>query len=136
MTDTTIVALVSAVIAGIPATLVAWAALKKIEANTVATLATEKKTDEIIVKAEEIHELANSNLSKMANALEIANTKVEGLQKLVSELAIKVPEQKAAIAEQKTVVAEQKTVIAEQKAVLADQKLIVEKQNGHIGSVG
>jgi hypothetical protein len=55
----------------------------KVEATTVNTNA---KADTIIEKASEIHTLTNSNLSKVTEALEVANEKIEGLQKLVGQM--------------------------------------------------
>jgi 5-bromo-4-chloroindolyl phosphate hydrolysis protein len=79
MTDATIVTIVSAIIGAIPATLVAYAALKKAEV-------VEKKSDTIIEKAVEIHTLTNSQLSKVTAALEVANEKIQGLEKMLTKV--------------------------------------------------
>lgn len=82
MSDATLTALVAgfvALLASIPPTLLAWAALNSSKRNA-------DKADTIINKSEQIHALTNSNLSKVTTALEVANTKIEGLQKLVTEM--------------------------------------------------
>ena len=55
--------------------------------STKATIeATSTKADTIIEKAVEIHTLANSNLAKVTAALEVANEKIVGLQKLITSM--------------------------------------------------
>lgn len=76
MTDVAITALAGAVLAAVPPTMVAWAALRQSKRNA-------GKADVLIEKAVEIHTLTNSNLTAVKTALEVANAKIEGLQKLV-----------------------------------------------------
>lgn len=45
-----------------------------------------RKSDTIIKKADEIHTLTNANLTRVTNALEVANTEIIGLKKLVGAL--------------------------------------------------
>jgi hypothetical protein len=45
-----------------------------------------RKADSIITKADEIHTLTNSNLTKVTNALAVAQEKIDGLQKLVTTM--------------------------------------------------
>ncbi len=42
-----------------------------------------KQQQIIIQKADQIHELANSNLGKVSTKLDVANAKIEGLEKIV-----------------------------------------------------
>jgi hypothetical protein len=46
-----------------------------------------KKADVITVKTNEIHQLANSQLTTVTASLEAANKKIDGLEKLVVTLA-------------------------------------------------
>ena len=66
-----------ALITGLPATLAALAAM-------IVALRTERKSDTIIEKATEIHTLTNSNLSKVSAALEVANSRIQGLERLIA----------------------------------------------------
>lgn len=77
---TAVTAITAAFLAAVPPTLVAWAALRQSKSNTV-------KADAIIVKADEIHELTNSNLQKVTKALEIATAKIVALEELAVEQA-------------------------------------------------
>lgn len=70
---------ITALIVGIPAILVGIGTLIK-------TTRTEKKADTIIEKAVEIHTLTNSSLSKVQAALETANERIIGLEKLVASI--------------------------------------------------
>ena len=47
-----------------------------------------KKSDIISQKADEIHSLADGNLSRVSNQLILSNEKIHGLEKLVSQLVI------------------------------------------------
>ena len=62
------------------------AMLDKTEAALATSKENGKKNDIIIEKAVEIHTLTNSNLSKVTAALEVANTKIEGLQKMMASM--------------------------------------------------
>jgi cell division protein FtsX len=55
----------------------------RIEATTAST---NRNTDTIIEKAEEIHTLTNSNLTAVTKALKEANEKIAALEKLVGTL--------------------------------------------------
>lgn len=79
MTDSTIITVVTIVLAAIPTTIASLVALKK--ANS-----TDAKADTLIEKTAEIHTLTNSNLSAVNKTLAIANEKIVGLEKMVSEL--------------------------------------------------
>jgi hypothetical protein len=67
------------IIAVVPTTLAALGAL-------LVSLRNGKKSDIIIEKAAEIHTLTNSNLSKLTSQLEVANSKITGLERLVASL--------------------------------------------------
>ncbi len=75
MSDAVILALIVAV----PSTILACATL-------IVGVRNSRKTDTVIEKAAEIHTLTNSNLSKVTTALEVANEKIEGLQRLVAQI--------------------------------------------------
>jgi len=45
-----------------------------------------KKTDALVVKTDEIHVLANANLAKVTEALNIANQRIAGLERMIGEL--------------------------------------------------
>lgn len=72
MTNDTITAL----IVTIPSIILAVATL-------VVSLKNNQKANTIIGKADEIHTLTNSNLTNVKEALEIANTKIENLEKTI-----------------------------------------------------
>jgi hypothetical protein len=78
------VAIAVAFLAAIPPTLVGWAALRSSRKNA-------EKTDTIIGKADQIHSLTNSQLSATVSALAVANEKIAGLEKMVSQLATDAP---------------------------------------------
>lgn len=44
------------------------------------------KTDNLVRKTDEIHTLTNSNLSTVTSALAVANEKIAGLEKMVTQL--------------------------------------------------
>lgn len=46
-----------------------------------------KKSDETGKKVDEVHVLANSNLAKVSTDLAVANQKILGLEKLLTEIA-------------------------------------------------
>lgn len=50
----------------------------------VISLKNLRKADVIIGKAVEIHTLTNSNLSKITSALDVANEKIAGMEKLIA----------------------------------------------------
>jgi hypothetical protein len=82
MTDTVQLAVLAAVVgavAGFPA----WLATLK---NGRKAAEIGKKVDAVIVKAEEIHALANSNLSKATSALEVSNAVNAGLKAVIQEM--------------------------------------------------
>lgn len=94
MSDTVQLAILAAVVAAVSGFPAWWASVKAarlaaIEADkrtleAAAAVETAKKVDAVIVQGEKIHELANSNLSKATNALEVANTKLAGLQAVIT----------------------------------------------------
>jgi hypothetical protein len=86
MTEPTILALAIAVIAGIPPTMMAWAALAQGRRNNEKAKENLQKSDVIIEKAVEIHSLTNSRLSQVTADLKVANEKISGLEGLVSEM--------------------------------------------------
>ena len=52
------------------------------------------KTDTIINKTDEIHTLTNANLAKVTAALEVANSKIVNLEKLISGLTVQTLERR------------------------------------------
>lgn len=82
LSDTVLLGLVTA----IPTTLAALGALFVSLRNGAKTDKVQAKVEAVDAKAIEIHTLTNSNLSKVTSQLEVANSKIEGLQKLVSSL--------------------------------------------------
>lgn len=81
MTETAIVAIAAAVIAATPPTIVAWLSFSQSRTNSL-------KADQTAKKVDEVHALANSQLSSVTSALAIANEKILGLEKMISALAI------------------------------------------------
>lgn len=81
MTDTVQLALIAAV----PPTIAAMAALAVSIHNGMKAAETGKKADTIIEKAAEIHTLTNSNLSAVTKSLEVAQARIDGLEKLVAQ---------------------------------------------------
>jgi hypothetical protein len=86
------------IVAGLPPTLmalaglfVAWRNGTKAELAAVASkeraAVASAKADVIIEKADQIHSLTNDNLSRVSTALEVANTKIDGLHQLAAETA-------------------------------------------------
>lgn len=73
MSDTVVLA----IIASLAPTLMALAAF-------VVSIHNSKKSDVIIEKAAEIHTLTNSSLSKVQSALDVANERIIGLEKLIA----------------------------------------------------
>lgn len=76
------------VLAAIVPTLAGVGAMIVSVINAIKSNANGIKADDIIKKAEQIHTLTNSNLSKVTAALEVANARIDGLQVLVSTLTI------------------------------------------------
>lgn len=74
------------VLAAIVPTLAALGALMVSVINAIKSNANGVKADDIIKKAEQIHTLTNSNLSKVTASLEVANAKIDGLQLMVAEM--------------------------------------------------
>ena len=93
MTETAIVAIVGSFFVALPPTVVALASLRQSKKNEIAvventalTKETSAKADSIIVKADEIHELTNSNLADMKNQLAVAMMQIRGLESLVTRI--------------------------------------------------
>lgn len=82
MSEQTLTTVIVAVLAAIPPTLVAFAAM-------LSSIRNAKKADAIISKTDEIHTLANSQLSTVTATLAVANEKIAGLEKLMGALAAK-----------------------------------------------
>lgn len=82
MTDIQLTIVLSAIVP----TLAAVGAMIVSVVNAIKSSANGVKADDIIKKAEQIHTLTNSNLSKVTAALEVANAKIDGLQTMVSEM--------------------------------------------------
>lgn len=68
--------IILAIIVTVPPTLMALASL-------LVSLKNIKKSDVIIEKSDVIHELTNSNLTSVKEALETANTKIDKLEKII-----------------------------------------------------
>jgi hypothetical protein len=83
MTEPTLVALVTAAIAAIPPTLMAWGAFRQSQKN-----ATKAEANNVIAdaKADAIHGLANGNLAKISTELQLARQEIDGLKALVNAL--------------------------------------------------
>lgn len=75
MTD----AIQTALIAGLPPTILAAAAL-------IAAIRNSRKADKLIVKADEIHEVTNSAKSAVDEKLEVANKHIAELTRMVDKL--------------------------------------------------
>lgn len=73
-----------ALITAVPATLAAIGALIVGLRNGRKVDVTQAKVEAVDQKAIEIHTLTNSNLSRVTAALDVANTKIDGLQKQVT----------------------------------------------------
>lgn len=76
MSESSLVVIVTAVIAATPATLIA--------------LATLKKAKNLISKTENIHMLTNSNFDRISSELKEANEKVKKLEQSLSKKKVKV----------------------------------------------
>lgn len=70
--------IILALIATVPPTLMALAAL-------VVSLKNSRKSDVIIEKSDVIHELTNSNLTSVKEALITANVKIDKLENILSK---------------------------------------------------
>lgn len=89
-----------ALVTGLPATVAAIGgvmALMQLKQNAVVAAQTsvqisevKKDTGDVVVKAEQIHTLTNSNLSKVQAQLEVANEKIDGFNKAQTESARKI----------------------------------------------
>lgn len=88
--DEATASIITGFMVALPPTLMAWAALRQGKVN--AAKATETgvkvdtiglKTDSIVTKANDIHALTNSNLTAVTTALQVANEKISGLEKLI-----------------------------------------------------
>lgn len=89
MNDAVMVAMIVAAggaVASVPPTIAAVAALRQGRANGVKAQSNSDKSDVIIHKAEEIHTLTNSNLTKVTADLALANKRIEDLEKLVARM--------------------------------------------------
>lgn len=95
MSENTLVTIVGAIITGIPPTLVALAAYRQGVRNEVKA---KENTQAVLVETDKIHELTNSNLTKVKSDLMAATSQIEELQTLVATL---VEQKKALIAEGK-----------------------------------
>lgn len=73
-----------ALMTAVPTTLAALGALYVSVRNGHKADVTAAKVDAVDAKAIEIHTLTNSNLSRVTAALEVANAKIDGLQKQVA----------------------------------------------------
>jgi hypothetical protein len=80
MTDATL----TIVLVAIVPTLAAIGAMIVSIINAIKSTENGAKADHIIEKATEIHTLTNSNLSKVTATLDVANAKIEGMQKMIS----------------------------------------------------
>ena len=79
----------TAVITAVPPTVVALAGLIQGRRNEKKAAEAKEVTDTLVKKTDEIHTLTNNNLSKVSEALNVANTKIEGMEKLVAALALR-----------------------------------------------
>lgn len=80
-----------ALIAIIPTTLASilgFLTLMQSKQNTQLAAENNNKTDQVVKKTDEIHILTNSNLTTVTNALQVANEKISGLEKLVTQLMV------------------------------------------------
>lgn len=75
------------ILAAIVPTLAALGAMVVSVVNAIKSNANGVKADDIIKKAEQIHTLTNSNLSKVTASLEVALARIDGLQKMVAEMS-------------------------------------------------
>lgn len=79
MTEATVVPIVVAIIISLPPTLVALAGLLQGRRNGASA-------DRLMTKTAEIHTLADGNLTRVSTALDVANEKIVGLEKLMAQL--------------------------------------------------
>ena len=77
MTDTALTAIIGSVGSAIPATILAWAALRQGRSNG-------EKAQEINTKADQIHILTNAGMSEVKSALQVAQAKIEGLERQIA----------------------------------------------------
>jgi Na+-translocating ferredoxin:NAD+ oxidoreductase RnfG subunit len=74
-----ITTMIVTIIASISAAFIANNSNKKADKNL-------EKTEEVMTKTVEIHQLANSNLTKMTQSLEDANKRILALEKMLSSM--------------------------------------------------
>lgn len=86
MTDPNVITM--EVIAALAPTMAAIAAWIQSRTNAGKTDRLSSATNEISVKANEIHALTDGNLSKVTNQLAVAMERISGLEKLVNSMAI------------------------------------------------
>lgn len=58
---------------------------RKVEMNDI-------KTDNLVVKTKEIHDITNSNFTKVSSDLQVATAKIQGLEALVISLNARISE--------------------------------------------
>lgn len=87
MSDATIIAIVTALVAAIPPTIMALAALRVSQKNTVIAEDTNHKAEVLVEQTEKIHDLTNSNLTAVKADLVAATEQIKDLQALVKTLA-------------------------------------------------
>lgn len=79
MSDQVITTLIIAFFASLPPTIAAFAAL-------MVSRTTDHKSDILLDKTTEIHTMANGNLTRVTAELQVALSKIEGLEKMVATL--------------------------------------------------
>ena len=94
MTEATMIALASAVLAALPPTLVALAGLRQgkknaesLGQNTMITAAVNQKTDALTKTTEIIHGLTDGRLSQVMSDLGTANEQIRRLDDVVRDLS-------------------------------------------------
>ena len=83
MTESPSLLIILAIIAVIAPTITALAAWRQARVNTRLTAGTRAVADSLTQKADEIHVLVNSNLSKAIADLHLANQRIAGLESLL-----------------------------------------------------
>lgn len=97
ISETVQLALVGSVvptIAAVGAILIGWWANRKIamdavaaaKQNAIAIGAVETKTDKVIEQGVQIHEVTNSNLTKVTNQLEVALERIKGMDEVIKTM--------------------------------------------------
>ncbi len=87
ISDTTFATVTVALIASIPPTIAATAALIQGMKNANKADIMAKKADVLVETSEKIHTLTNSTLTEMTSKLQVAMEKISGLEKLVTALS-------------------------------------------------